>query len=540
MIADVPLGAFLSGGIDSSTVVALMQAQSTRPVKTFSIGFHDRGLRRGAVRQGRRGASAAPTTPSSTSSRSTRCDVIPRLADWFDEPFADSSQIPTYLVSELTRRHVTVALSGDGGDELFAGYNRYVWAGRLARAASAMPNGLHRPLAAAMRALSPDGWNRLLGWLPFLPRAALPGDKLHKMATLFDDPTPDAIYRRLVSQWDKPEDIAAAGHEPRGPLWDASVARDFPDFVARMQFLDLVTYLPDDILTKVDRATMAVGAGGEGAAARPPRRGLCLDPAARFKLRGGAGQVAAAPGARPLCAAPADRPPEMGFGVPIDSWLRGPLREWAEALLAPARLSADGFVRVEPVRRAWQEHLAGKRNWQHPLWTVLMLQAWRERWARPCGRADSMFVTTDLFIGGGAEAMLSRLATAHPPLADDITVVSLLRGSSHAEELRAKGVTVIELDFGGASGAPSGLWRVARLIAQIKPNIVQGWMYHGDLAALLALVLSGRRKRTRLIWSIRCSDMDFKRYGMRLRLVVRACVALSSKPDSSPPIRWRG
>ena len=188
--------------------------------------------------------------------------MIPQLAEWYDEPFADSSQIPTYLVSELTRRHVTVALSGDGGDELFAGYNRYVWAGRLARAASVMPRSLHGPLAAAMRALSPQAWNRLFGVVPFLPQASLPGDKLHKLATLVDDPTPDAIYRRLVSQWDRPDDVAAHGREPHGPLWDASVTRDFPDFVSRMQYLDLVTYLPDDILTKVDRASMAVGLEG--------------------------------------------------------------------------------------------------------------------------------------------------------------------------------------------------------------------------------------------------------------------------------------
>ena len=380
MIADVPLGAFLSGGIDSSTVVALMQAQSTRPVKTFSIGFHAAGYDEAQYAKDVAAHLHTDHTEFYVEPQHA-LDLIPRLADWFDEPFADSSQIPTYLVSELTRRHVTVALSGDGGDELFAGYNRYVWAGRLARAANVMPNGLHRPLAAAMRALSPDVWNKLLGWLPFLPRAALPGDKLHKMATLFDDPTPDAIYRRLVSQWDKPEDIAAAGHEPGGPLWDASVAHDFPDFVARMQFLDLVTYLPDDILTKVDRATMAVGLEGRV----PLLDHRVVDYAwtlpHEFKLRGGESkwllrQVLDRYVPRRLI----DRP-KMGFGVPIDSWLRGPLREWAEALLAPARLRANGFVRVEPVRRAWQEHLAGSRNWQHPLWTVLMLQAWRERWS---------------------------------------------------------------------------------------------------------------------------------------------------------------
>jgi asparagine synthase (glutamine-hydrolysing) len=379
MIADVPLGAFLSGGIDSSTVVALMQAQSTRPVKTFSIGFHAAGYDEAQYAKDVAAHLRTDHTEFYVEPQHA-LDLIPRLADWFDEPFADSSQIPTYLVSELTRRRVTVALSGDGGDELFAGYNRYVWAGRLARAASAMPNRFHRPLAAAMRALSPEAWNRLLGWLPFLPQAALPGDKLHKMATLFDDPTPDAIYRRLVSQWDKPEEIAAAGHEPHGTLWDAGVTRDFPDYVARMQFLDLVTYLPDDILTKVDRATMAVGLEGRVPLLDHRVVAYAWTLPHEFKMRRGQGkwllrQVLDRYVPRRLI----DRP-KMGFGVPIDSWLRGPLREWAEALLAPARLSANGFVRVEPVRRAWQEHLDGKRNWQHPLWTVLMLQAWRERW----------------------------------------------------------------------------------------------------------------------------------------------------------------
>ncbi len=279
MIADVPLGAFLSGGIDSSTVVALMQAQSTRPVKTFSIGFHAAGYDEAQYAKDVAAHLRTDHTEFYVEPQHA-LDLIPRLADWFDEPFADSSQIPTYLVSELTRRHVTVALSGDGGDELFAGYNRYVWAGRLARAASAMPNGLHRPLAAAMRALSPEAWNRLFGWLPFLPQAALPGDKLHKIATLLDDPTPDAIYRRLVSQWDRPEEIAAAGHEPRGPLWDAERRARFSRFrrahaVPRSGDLSAGRH-PDQGRPRHHGGR----AGGAGAAARPPRRGLCLEPAA--------------------------------------------------------------------------------------------------------------------------------------------------------------------------------------------------------------------------------------------------------------------
>jgi asparagine synthase (glutamine-hydrolysing) len=380
MIADVPLGAFLSGGIDSSTVVALMQAQSTRSVKTFSIGFHESGYDEAQCAKQVAAHLGTDHTEFYVEPRHA-LDVIPHLADWFDEPFADPSQIPTYLVSELTRKHVTVALSGDGGDELFAGYNRYVWAERLARAVNLVPRPLRGASAAALRALAPQSWNRLFGFVPAAWRPALPGDKLHKITTLLDNPQPDAIYRRLVSQWERPEDVAAAGREPRGPMWDPTIAHDFPDLVPRMQLLDMITYLPDDILTKVDRATMAVGLEGRVPLLDHRVVAYSWSLPLEFKLRGGRSkwllrQVLDRYVPRSLI----DRP-KMGFGVPIDAWLRGPLREWAESLLAPARLASDGFVRVEPVRRAWREHLEGSRNWQYPLWTVLMLQAWRARWA---------------------------------------------------------------------------------------------------------------------------------------------------------------
>jgi asparagine synthase (glutamine-hydrolysing) len=244
-----------------------------------------------------------------------------------------------------------------------------------------VPRSLRGVSVAALQALAPDTWTRLFGLVPAAWRPALPGDKLHKVATLLEDPSPDAIYRRLVSQWERPQEVAAAGREPRGPLWDESVARDFPDFVPRMQFLDMVTYLPDDILTKVDRATMAVGLEGRVPLIDHRVVAYSWTLPLSFKVRGGAGKwllrrVLDRYVPRPLI----DRP-KMGFGVPIDSWLRGPLRDWAETLLAPQRLAGDGLLRVEPVRRAWAEHLAGSRNWQYPLWTVLMLQAWRARWA---------------------------------------------------------------------------------------------------------------------------------------------------------------
>src|SRR5262249_40698502 len=205
--------------------------------------------------------------------------------------------------------------------------------------------------------------------------------------TLLDNPEPDAIYRRLVSQWERPDEVAAAGLEPRGPLWDPSIARDFPDLVPRMQFLDMVSYLPEDILTKVDRATMAVGLAGRVPLLDHRVVAYSWSLPLAFKVRGGRGKwLLRRVLDRYVPRSLIDRP-KMGFGVPIDAWLRGPLREWAESLLAPARLASDGFVRVAPVRRAWQEHLGGTRNWQYPLWTVLMLQAGGGRWGGPCGRA---------------------------------------------------------------------------------------------------------------------------------------------------------
>jgi asparagine synthase (glutamine-hydrolysing) len=380
MIADVPLGAFLSGGIDSSTVVALMQAQSARPVKTFSIGFHESGYDEAQCAKRVAAHLGTDHTEFYVEPRHA-LDVIPQLPEWFDEPFADSSQIPTYLVSELTRKHVTVALSGDGGDELFAGYNRYLWAERVAHAMRLLPAPLRSASASALRALAPQSWNRMFAFVPAGWRPALPGDKLHKITTLLGNPAPDAIYRRLVSQWERPEAVAATGSEPRGVLWDETVARDFPELVARMQFLDMATYLPDDILTKVDRATMAVGLEGRVPLLDHRVVAYSWSLPLSLKVRAGRGKwLLRRVLDRYVPRSLIDRP-KMGFGVPIDAWLRGPLRDWAESLLTPARLKSYGFVRVEPVRRAWQEHVEGTHNWQHPLWTVLMLQAWRARWA---------------------------------------------------------------------------------------------------------------------------------------------------------------
>ena len=382
MMADVPLGAFLSGGIDSSTVVALMQAQSDRPVRSFTIGFgegdYDEADHARAV--------AAHLGTEHTELRvepAHALDIIPKLPDWYDEPFADSSQIPTVLVSEMTRRSVTVALSGDGGDELFAGYNRHLRAPAVWRRVAPLPGGLRRGAAGLIRSVAPQRWDRLFGLLPAANRIRQPGDKLHKLAGVLGSADPDALYRRLVSQWDDPDALVRGGREPRGLLWDERVAAAIPDFVERMQYLDSVTYMPDDILAKVDRASMGVSLEArvplldhrvvEFAWRVPPSQKI-RDGQGKWLLR----QVLHRHVPRELV-----ERPKSGFAVPIDAWLRGPLRDWAEDLLDERRLRAEGFFDPAPIRARWAEHLAGTRNHQHPLWNVLMFQAWYRRWSAP-------------------------------------------------------------------------------------------------------------------------------------------------------------
>ncbi len=379
MIADVPLGAFLSGGIDSSTVVALMQAAGSSKVRTFSIGFDIPGYNEAPQAAAvARHLQTEHTELTVTSSQAL--DVIPRLAEWYDEPFADSSQIPTYLVSAMTRRHVTVALSGDGGDELFAGYNRYQLTQRFWRALSLLPRALRKGVATALTAVSPDRWTLLLGALPARVRPPQAGDKVHKAADVLRLDGPDAIYRRLVSHWE-PAEIMPQAREPKSLLNDPTLAKEFPDLMARMQFLDLVTYLPDDILTKVDRASMAVALEARVPLLdhrvvefcwRLPRHAKVRGNTSKWLLR----QVLY----RHVPPALVERP-KMGFGIPLGEWLRGPLRDWAEALLDERRLSEAGLLDAAIVRCYWQEHIGGRRNWQYLIWDVLMLEAWRARWA---------------------------------------------------------------------------------------------------------------------------------------------------------------
>jgi asparagine synthase (glutamine-hydrolysing) len=378
MVADVPLGAFLSGGIDSSLVVALMQAQSSRAVRTFSIGFSEAEFNE---------ANHAKEVARHLGTDHTELyvdpahalEVIPNLPDWYDEPFADSSQVPTFLVSELTRKHVTVSLSGDGGDELFAGYNRYLHAVSIMDSVAPLPAWLRRGSASLLSAVPAPAWDLAFRAIPGRWRPRHAGDKVHKVAAMLRQ-TREKVYLGLISHWQDPAQVVLGGDEAHGVLWDTAVSRRFQDPVEHMQFLDTVTYLPDDILTKVDRASMAVSLEARVPLIDHRLVELSWRLPANMKIRAGVSKWALREVLyKHVPRALIDRP-KMGFGVPIDHWLRGPLREWAEELLQPRALEEDGYFNAAPIREKWDQHQSGSQNWQYLLWDVLMFQAWKRRW----------------------------------------------------------------------------------------------------------------------------------------------------------------
>lgn len=377
MMADVSLGAFLSGGIDSSTVVALMQAQSSRPVRTFSIGFHEEGYNEAEHAKALAGHLGTDHTELYVTPEQALA-VIPKLPSLYSEPFADSSQIPTYLVSQLARQDVTVSLSGDAGDELFCGYTRYqmtagAW-GKLSR----LPRPLRQAAAGVITAVPAKAWDKLGGLLPM----SRIGDKLHKGAAVLCSQTVADLYRGIVSHWNDPTSFVLGATEPATVLAGASPALQGLGDVERMMALDMLSYLPDDILVKVDRAAMGVSLETRVPFLDHRVVEFAWSLPLTYKLRGGVSkwplrQVLYRHVPRALI-----ERPKMGFAVPIDHWLRGPLRDWAESLLSESRLRSEGFLNPEPIRRKWAEHLSGKRNWQYHLWDVLMFQAWLEHQGR--------------------------------------------------------------------------------------------------------------------------------------------------------------
>ena len=379
MLSDVPLGAFLSGGIDSSTVVALTQKQSAQPIRSFSLAFSETEYNEAphaAILAQHLGTDHTELLVTSDQA----LEVIPRLPTIFDEPFADSSQIPTFLVSQLTRQHVTVALSGDGGDELFCGYNRYLWAGPLWNKLGRLPKVARTGLSYGLQVLSVEQWNQLYRMtervIPSRLRMQAPGRNAHRLAEILAFNNERAFYRGIVSHWDESPVLGA--QEPVTRL-TATRQPDCHSFTEWMMAQDLVTYLPDDILTKVDRASMAVALEARVPLLDHRVVEFAWSLPLEWKLRQQTGKQILRDVLYKHVPRHLIERPKMGFGIPLDRWLRHDLRDWAEDLLDERKMTQQGYLNPTPIRLKWKEHLSGKRNWQYHLWDVLMWQAWLQQ-----------------------------------------------------------------------------------------------------------------------------------------------------------------
>jgi asparagine synthase (glutamine-hydrolysing) len=387
--ADVPLGALLSGGIDSSTVVALMQEASSRPVKTYTIGFADEEFD-----EARHAASVARHLGTEHTelelSGEDALGLIPRLPDVFDEPLADPSQVPTCLVSELARRHVTVALCGDGGDELFGGYNRYVYGTRMLPRVGRVPRTIRRCLGAGIRRVPSGTWDRLGGFaglVPGVPRQRV-GERVHKLANVMTAGSVGDMYRSLISAWPRPDALvdSAVPDDENERILDGAEPADLLD---RMLLADQTVYLPDDQLARVDRASMAASLELRSPFLDHRIVELSWRIPPRMKLRGTTGkwilrQVLYRRVPREIV-----ERPKMGFSIPVDRWLRGPLRPWAESLLAEDDIRRGGLLDPAPISRAWKDLQEGRRQNGMALWAVIIFQAWSARWLAPSGAATA-------------------------------------------------------------------------------------------------------------------------------------------------------
>jgi asparagine synthase (glutamine-hydrolysing) len=381
MLADVPLGAFLSGGVDSSTIVALMQAQSRHPVRTFTIGFDETSY--DEAQHARAVASHLGTDHNELYVGSDDAlAVIPRLPSMYCEPFSDSSQIPTFLVSQMARQHVTVVLSGDGGDELFSGYNRYLAASKIWGHVERVPGIVRHATAMMLRALPPATWDRLFALAkPLLPerlQLVTPGDQAQKLADVLSVSDGQAFFRQLTSHWRDPASVLIGAREPPTLLTDSFNWPRADTLEHWMMAMDAQTYMADDILVKLDRAAMATSLETRVPMLDHRVVELAWRMPLNLKIRDGRGKWILRQVLYRHVPQELIERPKRGFAIPLHSWLRGPLREWAETLLAEQRLRAEGFFDPAPIRRKWAEHLSGQRNWQYHLWDVLMFQAWLE------------------------------------------------------------------------------------------------------------------------------------------------------------------
>jgi asparagine synthase (glutamine-hydrolysing) len=381
MMADVPLGAFLSGGIDSSAVVALMQTQSSRPIKTFTIGFKEAGYNEAEFAKLVAGHLGTEHTELYVSSQDA-LDVIPKLPNLYCEPFADSSQIPTFLVAALARQHVTVSLSGDGGDELFCGYNRYLFANKLWKGLKITPTAVRGLVGKSVKSLPAAGWRKTFEFLNGITPAKFNGiswgDKLQKGAGVVGSKDLTSLYQGLVSNWQDPSTVVIGEREHEKIFsTDIQILSNVGD-IEKMMAIDMVSYLPDDILVKVDRAAMGVSLETRVPFLDHHIVEFASQIPLSMKLNNGVGKAVLRDVLYRHVPRELIERPKMGFGIPVGEWLRGPLKEWAEELLGESRLASQGFFYPGIVRKMWSEHLSGTRNWQSQLWVVLMFQAWLE------------------------------------------------------------------------------------------------------------------------------------------------------------------
>ena len=375
MISDVPVGAFLSGGIDSSTVVALMQSQSNFPVKTFTIGFSEDDYSEAKYAKKIAQHLGTDHTELYVSSKKAM-EVIPKLPFIYDEPFSDSSQIPTFLVSQLAQQQVKVSLSGDGGDELFCGYNRHIMSKKFTNIFRLMPLFFRKMLSDRLELISTKNWNKMANLMPGLNQYSNFGDKMHKAVDVLKAKNLDDFYYKLCSHWQNPTELVVDCKEPGTILTEYKPKLEGLNSQQKMMALDFVTYLPDDILVKVDRAAMASSLETRVPFLNHKLIEYVWKIPHHLKFRNGQGKWILRQILNQYVPESLTKRPKMGFGVPIDTWLRGPLLDWAENLLNEKRLKDDGYFNHKLIRDKWADHLSGKRNWQSDLWDILMFQAW--------------------------------------------------------------------------------------------------------------------------------------------------------------------
>ncbi len=376
MLADVPLGALLSGGVDSSMVVALMQSQSERPVKTYSIGFHEKQFDESGYARDVAKHLGTEHTELFMSAKGV-LNTVPNMPSMYDEPFADSSQLPTSLVMALARQHVTVALSGDGGDELFGGYNRYLMAPKVWKLMRVLPPSLRGCLGRALQLVSPEHWDKLAKPFASLIKQNMVGNKVHNLSNrLINVKTLDDLIVSLTSEWNEQPNVVIRAEHTDSFINQPSLWPKIDDLASRIMFVDSMTYMPDDILVKVDRAAMAVSLETRAPFLDHRVAELAWTLPISMKIQNGIGKHVLKQVLYKFVPQHLIDRPKMGFGIPLDKWLREELRDWAEALLAPERLKQEGYFDIAMVRDAWQAHLSGRKNYGHRLWSVLMFQAW--------------------------------------------------------------------------------------------------------------------------------------------------------------------